>query len=204
MASLPTASFKVGPGELNWTFINGDGSLNDLKDPPAYEYKSTVILSKDEAKPYIDAIKNFWDDYGSAKTPKSLGYKEITDENDKPIVTFTFKTNTTFKQKDGTEKPAIVRVFRGNGQEITDAFHAADKKAANGSEGILHGVMAIYDRKTGAGVTLYLSAVQFTKFKPYQGSVDVTAVGDTDDGLDTEGPDGLDVAPVTSEEKPAI
>ena len=196
MASLPTKATKIGPGALSWIFINGDGALNDLKIPPAYEYKATIILPKEKAQPYIDELTAFWEEYAGQKPAKSLGFKDELDENKKPTgnVTFTFKTNTAFKQKDGTEKPAIVRVFRGNGQEITDSFHAADKKAGNGSEGVLHGVMAIYDRKTGSGVTLYLSAVQFTKFKPYMGAVDVTPVSDADDGLD--GADGLDVAPV--------
>jgi hypothetical protein len=89
-------------------------------------------------------------------------------------------------------------VFRGNGQEITDAFHAAEKKAANGSEGIIHGIMAIYDRNAAArGVTLYLSAVQFTKYVPYSGSMDVSSVTEADDGLDSE--DGLDVTPATQD-----
>jgi hypothetical protein len=46
-------------------------------------------------------------------------------------------------------------------------------------------------------VTLYLTAVQFTKFVEYSGRVDVEAVDDVDDGLD-DGM-GLDVTPETSE-----
>jgi len=194
MAKLPAKPFKVGPGELRWLFINGQGALNDMGDTPRYEYKATVVLPKDKAQPFIDQLKEFWREYNNGKDAKakSLGYKEEEDGT----VTFTFKTNTAFMQKDGSEKPTVVRVFRGNGQEITDAFHSAEKKAANGSEGIVHGTMAIYDRNAAArGITLYLSAVQFTKFQEYQGSVQVEAVTDADDGLD--GDDGLDVAPVT-------
>ena len=201
MARLPAKPFKVGPGELRWVFINGQGTLNDIGDTPRYEYKATVVLPKDKAQPLIDQLKEFWREYNNSKDvkAKSLGYKE----EDDGTVTFTFKTNTAFVQKDGSEKPTVVRVFRGNGQEITDAFHSAEKKVANGSEGIVHGTMAIYDRNAAArGITLYLSAVQFTKFQEYQGSVQVEAVTDADDGLD--GDDGLDVAPVAETEKPDI
>jgi len=198
MAKLPTKNFKVGPAELRWIFINGDGSLNDMGDTPRYEYKATAVLPKDKAQPFIDQLDAFWLEYNSGKKvkAKSLGYKIEEGEEGNPtgMVTFTFKTNTAFEQKDGSKRPTVVRVFRGNGQEITEAFHSAEKKAANGSEGIIHGTMAIYDRNAAArGITLYLSAVQFTKFVEYQGSIQVEQVTDTDDGLD--GDDGLDVAP---------
>ena len=207
MAKLPTKPFKVGPAEMRWIFLNGQGALNDMGDVPKYEYKATAVLPKDMAEPYIQQLNEFWKEYNGGKMvkAKSLGYKDEEDEegNLTGMVTFTFKTNTTFKQKDGTEKPTIVRVFRGNGQEITESFHAADKKAGNGSEGIVHGTMAIYDRNAAArGITLYLSAVQFTKFVEYAGNVEVEAVTDTDDGLGGE--DGLDVAPVEAADKPDI
>ena len=206
MAKLPTKAFKVGPSELSWVYVNGDGSLNDMGDAPKYEYKATAILPKDKAQPFIDELNEFWKDYNGGKVvkAKSLGYKEEEDEagNKTGMITFTFKTNTAFKQKDGSEKPTVVRIFRGNGAEITDAFHAAQKKVGNGSEGVIHGTMAIYDRNAAArGVTLYLSAVQFTKFVEYSGSVDVTPVTEEDDGL---GGEGLDVAPVQAEDTPNI
>ena len=195
MAKLPTRPFKVGPAELDWVYLNGDGALNTLKEPPAYEYKATVVMTPERAAPYIQEIKEFWNEYTSKKKAKSLGYKENEETG---MIEFTFKTNASFKQKDGSEKPAVVRIFRANGQEITNPFHQAEKKTANGSEGIVHGTMAIYDRPSGGGVTLYLTAVQFTKFVEYQGSVQVEAVAEAeDDGLDTE--DGLDVTSQSAE-----
>lgn len=199
MAKLPTKGFKVGEAQLNWIFINGDGATNDMGDTPKQEYKATAILPKDKAQPFIDELEAFWLEYNGGKKvkAKSLGYKEQEDEagNKTGMVTFTFKTNTSFKMKDGTEKPTIVKVFRGNGVEITDAFHAAEKKAGNDSMGIVHGTMAIYDRNAAArGITLYLAAVQFTKFVEYVGSINVEAATEEDDGLG--GDDGLDVQPV--------
>ena len=189
MAKLPVKPIKVGPAELSWVYVNGDGSLNDLKEPPAYEYKATALLTPERAKPYIEQIESFWKEYAGTKKAKSYGYK-VNEETG--LVEFTFKTNTVFKQKDGTEKPVIVRIFRANGQEITNQFHEAQKKVANGSEGVVHGSMAIYDRKTGAGVTLYLTAIQFTKFVEFAGAVDVEALETAeDDGLGTD--DGLEV-----------
>ena len=207
MAKLPTKPFKVGPAELRWLFLNGEGSLNDMGDTPRYEYKATAVLPKDKAQPFIDQLEAFWLEYNSGKKvkAKSLGYKIEEDEEGNPtgMVTFTFKTNTKFLKSDGSESPAVVRVFRANGQEITKQFHDAEKKAANGSEGIVHGTMAIYDRNAAArGITLYLSAVQFTKFVEYAGAIDVEAVADADDGLDGE--DGLDVQPQVPSETPNI
>ena len=196
LAKLPTKPFKVGPGELSWVYLNGDGSLNELKVPPAYEYKATVLMTAERAKPYIKEIQDFWKAYSPTKKAKSLGYK-LNEETG--MYEFTFKTNTSFKQKDGTERPVVVRVFRANGSEITKPFHEKQLKAANGSEGIVHGTMAIYDRPSGGGVTLYLTAVQFTKFIEYTGGVDVEAVEEEDDGLDIN--DGLDV---TSQEAPEV
>ncbi len=205
MAKLPSKAFKIGPADLGWTFINGDGALNDLGDIPKYEYKSTAVMTKAQAKPYIEQLDAFWLEYNGGKDTdaKSLGYKPETKKNDagKKIETgnieFTLKTNTEFKQKDGSTKPTTVRVFRGNGAEITKEFNEAERKTGNGSVGILHGTMAIYDRNAAArGITLYLSAVQFTKFVEYAGSVDVESVDtDEDDGLGGGGEDGLDVTP---------
>ncbi len=205
MAKLPTKPFKVGPANLQWTFINGDGSTNDMGDVPKQEYKSTAVLPLAQAQPFIDELDAFWLKYnaGKAVKAKSLGYKYQEDDAGEKtgFVTFTFKTNTAFTQKNGTSKPTIVKVFRGNGAEITGPFHSMEKKASNDSEGIVHGTMAIYDRNAAArGITLYLSAVQFTKFDEYAGKVDVEAQEtDEDDGLGEGGEDGLDVAPVQPE-----
>jgi len=201
MAKLPTRPFKVGPANLQWTFINGDGSTNDMGDVPKQEYKSTAILTLAKAQPFIDQLDNFWLEYNGGKKvkAKSLGYKiEVDKDTDEPTgnVTFTFKTNTGFKQKDGTVKPTVIKVFRGNGADITAPFHAGEKKAGNDSEGIVHGTMAIYDRNAAArGITLYLSALQFTKFVEYAGAVEVEAQEtNEDDGLGGDA-DGLDVTP---------
>jgi len=201
LAKLPTSPLKVGPANLNWVFINGDGSTNDMGDVPKQEYKATAVLPAAKAQPFIDQLDNFWLAYNSGKKvkAKSLGYK-IQEDRDtgEPTgnVTFTFKTNTAFVQRDGTAKPTVIKVFRGNGAEITGPFHAGEKKAGNDSEGIIHGTMAIYDRNAAArGITLYLSALQFTKFVEYTGAVDVQAETTEDDGLGGDA-DGLDVAPV--------
>ena len=206
MAKFPTKAFKVGPGALSWVFVNGDGSLNSMGDTPKYEYKATVILPKEKAQPFMDQLNDFWLEYNSGKKvkAKSLGYKVVEDEegNETGDVTFTFKTNTAFKTKKGEDVPTVVKIFRGNGADITNVYHDAGKKAGNGSEGIVHGTMAVYDRNAAArGITLYLSAVQFTKFVEYAGSIEVDAVTEEDDGLGT---DGLDVTPVETQALPEV
>ena len=197
--TLPKVPFKVGPATLQWIFINGDGSLNDMGDEPRYEYKATAVLPGDKAQPFIDTLKQLWKDYEGKAKPKSLGYREEVDEegNTTGNITFTFKTNVSYTDRKGHEHATVVRVFRANGQEITDDFHDNNMKAANGSEGVIHGVAAVYDRNAAArGITLYLSAVQFTKFIEYTGNVNVEALAtEADDGLDLSQDNNLDITP---------
>lgn len=104
---------------------------------------------------------------GKIVKAKSLGYKVEEDEAGYPtgLVTFTFVINTSFKMKDGTEEPTVVKVFEEKGTDITDIFHASEKKAGPGSVGVIHGFMKIYDNDTeNRGIKLYLSAIQFTRF----------------------------------------
>ncbi len=169
MVKLPEKVFKVGPAELRWIFINGDRSLYEIQDRPNYEYKATAALTKDKAQPYIDQLNAFWLKYNKGKIvkAKSLGYKVEEDEAGYPtgLVTFTFVINTSFKMKDGTEEPTVVKVFEEKGTDITDIFHASEKKAGPGSVGVIHGFMKIYDNDTeNRGIKLYLSAIQFTRF----------------------------------------
>ena len=189
--ALPKRKFKVGPGNLSWIFINGDGALNDLGEVEKYEYKATLTLPEEEAKPYIEQLEALWEEYTNGKKVKAttLGFKyEEDDEGERTgNVNFTFKTNVEYADRKGNLHPSVVKVFRANGQEITENYHATEKKAANGSQGILHGTAAVYENKANKGITLYLAAVQFTKFVEYTGAVDVEAVtGDVDDGLSTD------------------
>lgn len=196
-------NIKVGPGELRWVVINGEGKLNYMGDKPKYEYQAQVVLPKAKAQPFIDQIETFWKEYAGPKArPKSLGFKPELDQdgNETGNIVFNFKTNAVFTYRNGNEKPSVVRVFRANGQEITKQFHDAEKKTANGSEGVIHGVAAIYDRNAAArGVGVWLTAIQFTKFLEYRGAVDVDKLDVEDDGLDAG--DGLDV---DNRELPAV
>ena len=54
------------------------------------------------------------------------------------------------------------------------------KLMGNDSEGRIQGAAAIYDTPSAAGVTLYLNAVQITKFIEYEGGAGFDAVEGSD------------------------
>lgn len=167
-------------GTLKWLFIDGEGkeNLSGVK-----KFTAQVILSPEQAQPYIEQVNAFWEEnkpatwkitaadlkkepqkfkglkVGESKPPVSLGYKEDDDGN----FVFTYNTNTTYA--DGT--PKVVEIFNAKANKIS----LGGKKIGNGSEGALGGIMDIYNNKNlSVGVTFYLNAVQLTKFVEFTGS----------------------------------
>jgi len=196
-----TKTIKTPIGELRWVFITGDGSFNEMSGND--EYRVSVVLPKEKALPLIKEIKSFFvENFGEKAKPKSLGYKPEEDENGDETgnYIFTFKTRVYFNKKDGSKQKVVIRVFRANGEEITKQYHAKELLAANGSEGIVYGVMSPYEKNKMKGVSLYLQAVQFTKFKEYTPIANVEAVENADDGLEVVD-DGLGVSDETTKKE---
>lgn len=155
---MSKVQFKTPIGEFNWVFINGQGkeSLNgDMK------YSIDVKVPADEAEEAIKILNDLWEDNkpkGMDK-PKSMGFKADEDGN----VTFTLKTGTTFPSGD----KKTIAVYNAQAEKIN---FPEDKKIGNGSQGRASGVASIYTlNKKEGGVTLYLDAIQLTKFVEYQG-----------------------------------
>ena len=148
---------KTPKGEFQWVTINGSGKL-DLNGKP--KFTVDIILEADAAQPLIDEIDALWDEEKpkGAKEPKSTGYKVLEDGK----IKFTFKTDTTYP-KSGDAK--VITVYNAKAQRINFT-----KMIGNGSEGRVVGMAAVYDAGVAArGVTLYLDAIQLTKFIEYQG-----------------------------------
>lgn len=191
---------KSPKGELSWVNISGEGKANMNG---AMQYVATLIIdpkNNEEHKAYIDQIDEFWADnkptfMGAKRKPKSLGYyfcdplrdaegQPIKDDEDKVKydpegrVAVQYKTATTFP--DGSTK--LVRVFNAKASEVA----LGKKKIGNGSIGFVSGAMDIYVVKDGkgkemdAGVTLYLDAIQLTKFVEYSADAGFDAVEDED------------------------
>lgn len=169
---------KTPIGELRWINISGEGK-KPLDPKNKNSYTVTLALPTDSPKcvELQNIINDFWAENKpkGANKPKSTGFKEEVDrETDKPtgMTEFTFRTDTTFKDN----KPKTIQVFDARANDITSAM--TETRFANGSRGLVHGAMSIYDRPEGKGVSLYLNAVQFTKVIEYTGGVSADAVED--------------------------
>lgn len=150
--------FRTPKGEIRWAYLTGQGkkNLNGID-----EFTLQIVVPADEAEEAISQIETFWNENKpkGAKEPKSTGYK--TDE--KGNVVFTLKTKTVYQ--DGT--PKEIRIFNAKAEQVKLPDGV---RVGNGSRGRASGIMAIYDGGVAArGVTLYLDAVQLTKFQSYAG-----------------------------------
>jgi len=178
-------------GELHWVVVDGDGIDASMeKDGSKMVFQASLHLASDskEAKEFKAKLNEVWAQYKADNKlkgkPKSLGYKELTDDNDEPtgIIEFRAKTNVTFK--DG--KPNKVKVFNAKGQDITEAYAESTTKIGNGSIGRLYVTLRGYSVPGNAGVSIYLAAVQIAKLVPYEGNnVEAKELDTTeDDGTD--------------------
>lgn len=151
-------SFRSPKGEFRWAYVSGQGrkNLNGID-----EFSVNVVVPEAEAQAAIDQINEFWNENKpkGAKEPKSTGFK-VEGGN----VIFTLKTKTVYA--DG--KPKEIRIFNAKAEPVS---LPPNTRIGNGSRGRASGIMAIYDAGVAArGVTLYLDAIQLTKFVPYKGA----------------------------------
>lgn len=168
-------------GEFEWVFIDGEGKENLSGN---MKYTMNIVMDAEAAKPFTDQIDAFWAEnkpQGFKKDPKSLGYKPHTVKNKETDeyeetgkVLFIFSTDTMWPAKgDEPAKKKVIQVYNAKANKIS----LNGKKIGNGSEGYVSGAMGIYSTKAKeAGVTLYLNAVQLTKFVEFS----------TDAGFDAE------------------
>ena len=182
---MNTKNFVTPKGELIWIFIDGEGR-EDLNGVP--KYQATLRCKKDSPadKEMAKTIADFWNENKpKGKKMKSNGTKsEWNKETDEATGynLYNFWTQVSFPSGD----KKVVKVFNAKATEID----LRGKKIGNGSEGFISGAMGIYDRPEGAGVTLYLNAVQLTKFVEYQGGITLAKAeegGWTGEELNKEG-----------------
>jgi hypothetical protein len=181
---MSKAKFVTPKGTLKWVFISGRGrkNLNGVE-----EFTASVEVPIAEAKEAMESIDALWaaEKPKGAKEPKSTGYRVSEDGK---TVSFTLKTKTTYPNGEGKQ----VRVFNAKAEQI---ILPDNTRIGNGSRGRLSGVAAVYDAGVAArGVTLYLDAVQLTKFVEYKEGSDFGA----DDEDDFEG--FANTAPFSPEE----
>ncbi len=150
-------------GELKWIFITGQGK-KDLNGKDRFVASVSFPADSTELAQVKNIIETFWKDNkpkGKVK-PKSNGIREefIKDENGDSQPTgnylINFWTGTTFK--DG--KPKVIKTMNAKGAEVA----LGGRKIGNGSRGAISGAMDIYQNGPNVGVTLYLNAIQLTRF----------------------------------------
>jgi len=176
---MSTQKITTPVGDLQWMFIDGEGreDLNGNK-----KYTANIVLDKDTAQTVIDKLEEFWNDNKpkGAKKPKSMGYKpEKKDDKETGNFSFIFKTNPTYA--DGTDKE--IAIYNAKANKIS----LGGKKIGNGSKGAISGSMGVYSAPGNQhGVTLYLDAVQLTKFVEFSEGADFGVQEDGGfEGVDT-------------------
>ena len=203
------APFNSKLGNLKYVFITGDGRKQpNASDgtPKPNKFEASAIYPDDapEIKEMEKEIKAYWKDNKPPKKPmKSNGIsREYTrdEEGEKVYTGYTlvqFKTLTQFPKKDGKpgNKKKVI-VYNASGNEV----NLKDKMIGEGSVGIIIGAMDIYNSDTGAGVTLYLNAVQLKKFVEYKGSVKPVEMEVDDDDFDGSELNEHGVTPMEDEE----
>ncbi len=172
---MSTQKFVPPIGTLNWVFITGKGK-KDLQDND--RFVASLVYKKDSAehKQIVETLDAFWEaNKPKGAKMKSNGLHVIKDKqgNETDEVSLAFWTGIVYP--DGTNK--VIQLFNAKGAKIS----LGDKKIGNGSRGTISGVMAIYDNGPAArGVTLYLNAIQITKFVEYSEDTGFTASDDED------------------------
>lgn len=208
MEKLVTSDYvPPAKGQLMWIFIDPPGKP-DLNGKPRFVASLYVEKDSDECKALEKCIDDFWDDNKpKGSRCKSKGYREVMIPDpdfdgdkadapqvpmDPPIMAFNFWTGTTYQ--DGNTRK--LDIYNAKGTKVS----LGGKKIGNGSKGAISGNMDIYDNGPAArGVTLYLTAIQLTKFVPYEGADAGFGAQEVDDedafmGVDEEFPEAEDNA----------
>jgi hypothetical protein len=163
---MATATKKVlsPKGELFWVVISGEGKA-DLQGKMRYQASVRFKTDDPQLKKFEQEILAFWEENKpkGVKKPFSTGIKAEKDKDGNPTgyTLINFWTSTIWT-KDNS--PKVINVYNAKAEEVK----GFNKKIGNGSVGYVSGIAAIYSTNaTQAGVTLYLNAVQITKFVEY-------------------------------------
>lgn len=176
-------------GELNWVNISGQGKRNYNDD--GYVYVATVNLEGDDAEAERKKIDDVLGPIPKGSIVKSKGYRNLVMDSDGNLRTpnkdgkvlaeneegeleditkdcketdvwsFTYSTITTFP--DGKTKE--VAVYNKDAKKIS----MGDRLIGNKSIGAISGKLKRFSRGKEIGVSLFLHAIQITKFEEYEG-----------------------------------
>ena len=181
-------------GDLTWVFITDEGK-KDLNGNDRYSANVEFHKDSEEFKTIEGKIEAFWEaNKPKGAKQKSNGIKVVQEKQaddsyeDTDMRSVSFWTGKTYNAK---------------GSEVA----LGGKKIGNGSRGAISGAMAIYDQSAAArGVTLYLNAIQITKFDEFKGggaNFADTGVEDGFTGFEDEA-DGFSAQPDDGAAKPRL
>lgn len=194
MAKYIGSKVKTLIGDLIYVNINGEGvETAQTGQESRMQYKVTLECDTDgEIHKHIQAqvdtewerykksfglkgrpTKNKWGVPMTGITPKVIDDPNGTIDEDTGEIKkvecgrtlITFKTNTMFNGK-----PTKVMLFDSKGNDITDDFEESGQIIGIGSRGVIHGIAQGNDKGDNHKVSLYLKAVQLSKFVPYEGT----------------------------------
>lgn len=190
-------AFKTPLCELRWVNISKEGADQSMeKDGSKMMKVATAIITDAQAKTNVaNELNSFWDyckeelNLKKGQAPKSLGFKELVDDDGNLTgeVSLLFKTNVTFP--DGSDN--VIKVLNARGKEVD----LGDKKIGNGSIGVIHGEVAYYDAAGSKGLTLYLKAIQLKKLVEYTANIDAEDLSDGAEDEFTGESDGMEDVP---------
>lgn len=179
MAKNYKVSFKSPIGEIKWVSIQEGGVDTSMdRDGSKMQKTATVYLSGEAKDTAIKMLNDIWEaakaEHGVKKgsQAKSIGWKaeKDADGNETGNIFLRFSSNACFP--DGKDNKIPVLNSKGVPVDL------GDKKIGNGSRGVIHGEAAYYDAKGSKGITLYLKAIQLTKFVEYATNVDAEELTD--------------------------
>jgi hypothetical protein len=204
-------AFTSPLGNPKWTFVEGKGKEDD-KGNCKYQTVIRVHESAKGVKEKMDRIDEFWKENKPKQAkprPVHKAYKfEEDDETGEKTgyVLFGFSTSTTWPSGDTKQ----IKIFTaGNPKKDIPVREVAlnGKKIGEESRARAIGTLAIYEYEKQFGTTLFLDAMQLTKFVEYVGGIDASDVEAIDDeeseGEEFEGFDNSpDNLPEPAEDNP--
>lgn len=207
MAKSDLVPVTTPKGELHYVNISGQGKENYNED--GYEYTATVYIPKADCQELMAKCDEVIGEVPKGKNLKSKGYRELLkDEEGKlffptsnrsegepsGIIAFPFKTGTTFA--DGKTKK--ISVFNKDAQKI----NLGDRKIGNGSIGKISGKLKRNENGKDISCSLYLHAIQLTKFVEYVDDAGFEAEEGDFEGVEDE-ETGFQTEPEETSEAPA-
>ena len=148
---------KFGPAPIPYGILSGTGAT-DYDGNEDAEYVVAIKLDKDMEKFFRKQVLEFWEENKPADAAdKPANWENIVRDG-------TLYARTKKHWDDGSTTKITIVNHKGVKLDPDEFGHPTD-----GSEGRVAVTLTIYKSGKKSGVSIYLSAVKFTKYVPYEG-----------------------------------